>query len=149
MPATYRNFGIEFLYPDNWTVTDEQVTGWPRSVGLQSPDGSFLVLQVHPATPPLELANEVLQTMRAEYASLEAESVIEQVESEDLVGFDLDFYYLDMLISARVRATRVDDRTYVWFFQGENRDFDRMLPVFLAIETGLLRSLHGRAPEQG
>jgi hypothetical protein len=148
MPATYRNFGVEFLYPDNWTVTDEQSSGWPRSVGLQCPDGSFFVLQVHPAAPPLKLANEVLQTMRGEYASLEAESVVEQVEAEELVGFDLDFYYLDMLISARVRAARVGDQTYVWFFQGESRDFDRMMPVFQAIETGLLRSLHGRAPQQ-
>lgn len=145
MPSTYHNFGVQFLYPDNWTVTDEQASGWPRSVGLQSPDGSFFVLQAHSAGSPLDLANEVLSTMRGEYGSLEAEAAIEQIEGTDLVGFDLHFYYLDLLIMARVRAAQVGECTYVWFFQGESRDFDRLAPVVLAIETALLRGLLGRA----
>lgn len=144
MPATYRNFGVEFLYPENWSVTDEQASGWPRGVALQSPAGSFFVLQAHPSTPPLELANEVLKTMKEEYASLEAEPALEQIEGLDLVGYDLDFYYVDLLVSARVRAVPVGECTYVWFFQGESREFDQLSPVFLAIETGLLRSLKNR-----
>jgi len=144
MTATYRNFGVEFLYPENWSVTEEQTSGWPRSVALQSPDGSFFVLQAHPSTPPLELANEVLKTMKEEYAALEAEPAIEQVEDIDLIGYDLNFYYLDLLISARVRSVPIGECTYVWFFQGESRDFDQMTPVFLAIETGLLRNLKSR-----
>jgi hypothetical protein len=145
MTATYRNFGIEFLYPENWSVTDEQASGWPRCVVLQSPEGSIFVLQAHPSTPPLELANEVLKTMREEYPSLEAEPAIEQIEDVDLIGYDLNFYCLDLVVSARVRAAPVGECTYVWFFQGESRDFDRSAPVCLAIETGLLRNLKGRS----
>lgn len=144
MPANYQNLGVEFLYPENWTLTDEQATGWPRSMSLQMPDGGFFVLQIHPASSPFELAEEVLKTMKEEYASVEAEPASELLEGHELVGFDLHFYYLDLIIAARVRAVLLADQTYVWFFQAEDQEFDRLTPVFLAIETGLMRSLAGR-----
>lgn len=141
MPAKFKNFGIEFLYPDNWEVTDEQASGWPLSVAFQTPEGGIFVLQVHEATPPLRLAEEVLKTMREEYPALEADSAIDTVENQELVGFDLNFFYVDFMVSARVRAASIGPCSYVWFFQAENRDFDRLAPVCLAIETGLLRSV--------
>ena len=37
MTATYDRGGISFMYPENWSVMDEQLDTFPRSVSVQAP----------------------------------------------------------------------------------------------------------------
>ena len=48
MPAVYQQFGVRFLYPENWSVLDEETDEWPRAVTLQSEETGFWTLQVYP-----------------------------------------------------------------------------------------------------
>lgn len=139
MPHTYNKLGVRFLYPDNWQVTDEQSSESPFSVGLQSPQGGLWVLQVHAEGDPLELASEALKVMREEYAELEADSIVEQVEDHDIVGFDMRFYYLDFVVMARVVSLRRGPQTFVILSQAEDRDFDQLNPIFQAMLVSLIR----------
>lgn len=141
MPVTYQNHGVQFLYPETWTLTDEHGGDWPRSVALETPNSGFFTLQIHRGSTPGELAEQALQALREEYPTVEADSALERVEGQELTGFDLHFYYLDFVIAARVRAVRHGTETLVWLFQAEDREFDELEPVVLAIETSLLRSL--------
>lgn len=139
MSGTYDNLGVKFLYPETWTVTDEQSSGWPRSVSLQTPEGAFWALQVFNEGSPQALANQALETMREEYPQLEADPIIEQVEALDVVGFDMRFYYLDFVVVAQARALAWGPGTLVLMCQAEDRDFDRLEPVFRAMLVSLLR----------
>ena len=41
MSSQYQNFGVEFLYPENWEVVDEQLDELPHRVSVQSPGGGY------------------------------------------------------------------------------------------------------------
>ena len=65
MAAKYKNFGVEFLYPENWDVTDECLDEWPRGVAVQSPGSGYWELKVYPSRVGLEeLCSQAVQAMR-------------------------------------------------------------------------------------
>jgi hypothetical protein len=139
MPQTYDKLGVHFLYPDNWQVTDEQASESPYAVTLQTPQGGLWVLQVHLEGDPMELAAEGLKTMREEYPELEADSIVDQVEGLDVVGFEMRFYYLDFVAMATIVSFRRGDQILVVLCQAEDRDFTQLEPIFRAILVSLAR----------
>lgn len=139
MPHVYKNFGIEFSYPENWTVTEEEVQDWPRLVSLESPENAIWALHIHQHSEPRALAEETLKTMREEYESLECEPTTDLIEDVEVVGFDMNFYCLDFLVAARTRSFDLGNLTLLLLYQAEDRDFERLDPVFYAIMLSLLR----------
>ena len=79
--------------------------------------------------------------MRQEYEELEAEAVQEKLAGRDTVGYDLNFYCLDLINTAVVRSFRTNRRTYTIFYQAEDREFAQVEQVFLAIATSLINGL--------
>ena len=124
---------VEFAYPENWQITDEQASDWPRGVSLETPNGGFWWLQLHPPTNPRDLAAEVLNTMRLEYAELEAEPVTELIGETEVVGFDMHFYCLDLLVTAQARSLQLGQVTLLILSQAEDREFERLEPVFFLL----------------
>lgn len=141
MSASYENFGIRFLYPENWAVADEQLDEWPRSVSVQSPSGAFWELQVYPSRmSPARLTGQVLEAMKQVYGDIESKAVTEDLWNVTATGFDLDFFCLDFLVTSCVRCFRVGARTCLLTCQAESREFDRQQPVFAAMTKSLLDS---------
>jgi hypothetical protein len=144
MPAVFDKLGIRFLYPENWTLEtgpDLEEEG----VTVYSPDGGFWSLVVREGRPdPLKMADLALQALRAEYEQLDSEEVEETVEGQDLIGYDVNFYCLDLTNTGQIRVFRRADRTYLLLWQAEDRDLDRAEPVFYAMTRSLL--LNGQPP---
>lgn len=141
MPALYDLDGIRFQYPENWTVLD-QSDALPRSITLHSPQGGFWSLDVHPfSVHPGDLIHAVLHEMRSEYPELESDSVEESIADTSTHAMDLHFICLDFVVTAQLRALRYGHATYLLTYQAENRDFDKLYPVFQAITVSLFRSL--------
>lgn len=139
MPASYNRLDIRFIYPENWTVSDEQFDEWPHGVTLQSPGGAFWEVQLYPAeTDPEDLVAKVLDAMQEEYADLESQAVTEDLGDSPTVGLDLRFFCLDFLVTAQVRSFSAEAGTYLFIYQAENREFDRQEAVFQAITQSLL-----------
>lgn len=139
MSGAYENFGVEFLYPENWEIVDERLDEWPYRVSVQSPGSGYWELQVYPPDiEPSRLCEQVLQAMRQEYPDLESDSVTEYVYDVPAVGYDLTFFSLDLLVVSRLRALEVAGRTYLLICQAESREFERQGPVFDAITKSLL-----------
>ena len=139
MVATYEKFGIRFLYPENWTVSDEQLEDWPRSVSIQSPQGAYWELQVYPSRiNPARLVKQALAAMEQIYEDLEAEPVTEELWEVTAAGYDLHFFCLDFLVTSRIRGFYAGSRTCVLTCQAESREFDRQQAVFSAMTKSLL-----------
>lgn len=139
MTAVYNQAGVKFLYPENWELADESSRTLPRVISVTSPTGGFWALHVYKSSAePRELADEVLRSMAQEYDSLESEEVTEQIDIAQAVGYDLDFYCLDLVARASVRAFRQGSRTYLVLAQAESRDFETLAEVFRAITVSLL-----------
>ena len=142
MPATFDNLGISFQYPDNWQLDEEEMRAGQSAVTVFSPGGAFWSVAVHPASAnPARMAQAALDAMRKEYEDLEAEPVSETIAGHELIGFDLNFFYLDLTNTAGIRSLRVDGATYTIFFQAEDREYREIERVFAAMTLTLLRSI--------
>ncbi len=53
------------------------------------------------------MAQAALDAMRKEYDDMDAEPVRETIAGYELVGFDLNFFCLDLTNTARIRSVRV------------------------------------------
>ena len=64
MPCVYDKPGIHFLYPDNWTLDEEETPEGARSATVRSPGGAFWSITLHaPATDPRELSRAALAVL--------------------------------------------------------------------------------------
>ncbi len=139
----FDSLGIRFEYPDNWTLDEEEALAGNRAVTVYSPGGgAFWSVCVHPrSADPKSLAQAATDAMKEEYDSLEAEWIEETVANQALVGYDLNFYCLDLTSTAAVRSLRTPLGTYTMFWQAEDREFAQFCDVFLAMTVSLLRGL--------
>jgi hypothetical protein len=142
MPAQFNRFGITFQYPENWSLDEADAVAGRESVTVNSPGGGFWSVAVHSRTSdPEELAGTVLAAMGEEYEGLESSPARETIAGCETVGYDLNFFCLDLTNTARVRCLRTSRRAYTIFCQAEDHEFDRIAPVFQAITTSLLLGL--------
>jgi hypothetical protein len=141
MPAVYQDFGVRFLYPENWSVLDEETDEWPRTVTLQSQETGFWTLQAYP--PQFDAKQAVLaviNSIRDVYPDLEVLPAKQTVGDAEAKGVDIAFFYLDLLVEARIRTVKTPAALLLWHYQAESREFDRVEAVFQAIATSLLQS---------
>ena len=139
MPAVYENFGVRFLYPENWSLLDEEVEDWPRTVTVQSLQTSFWSIHFFPPHfEPDEMVEQVIETIKEMYGELEVLPAEEAYGDTDTMGVDIAFFYLDLLVEAKVRYVKTPSGTLIWHYQAESKEFEAMEPVFQAISTSLL-----------
>jgi hypothetical protein len=142
MPAVFSGFGISFQYPENWTLDDSDARLGRHSVTVYSPGGAFWSVAVQSGgADPAKLAAAAVETMKKEYAWLEAEEAEETIANYDLTGYDVAFYYLDLTSTAVIRSARIGGATYTIFAEGEDREFVAYRQVFQAMTVSLLSYL--------
>lgn len=140
MPAVYEKLGIRFQYPENWSLDEKDALDGENAVAVYSPGGSFWSVVIYDASlPPEELVEAALTAMRQEYDNLDAEQVREAVAGQKLVGYDLNFYCLDLTNTALIRGIRRGDATYLIYSQADDREFADLEQVFRAITASLLK----------
>ena len=145
MTAMFNKLGISFQYPENWTLDEADALAGDRSVTVYSPGGAIWSVTIdRRATDPLKLAKTAVKAMREEYEGLESEAAKETIEGHEMVGYDLSFFYLDLTNTASVRCMRTELGTCTVFCEAEDREFERIRAVLLAMTTSLLRGLKGR-----
>src|SRR5690348_12517864 len=107
MPAVYESFGVRFLYPENWSISEEEIEEWPRTVTLQSPETSFWTLLVYPPDQvPRKIVEELIGSIREIYEDLEVLPTKESIGDTLLKGVDIAFFYLDLLVEAKIRCVK-------------------------------------------
>jgi hypothetical protein len=152
MTAKYDKLGLQFLYPENWSILEEERDDWPHRVTVQSPGSAYWELQVYPSrTSRTKLTAEVLKVMQEEYEDLESQVVTDEICQRPAIGYDLSFFCLDFLVTSRIRCLCVDKLTYLLIYQAESREFDRQHLVFEAITQSLLTETpasQGSGPEE-
>ena len=112
----YSNHGVYVAYPENWTL---QATGLfakdaageaaddeeGNSLTVTSPNGAFWLLKEHPPDADLDdIADDVLQTMQELYNDMEVEQIDRTVEGIWLSGYEMNFFYLDLINMAKIQC---------------------------------------------
>ena len=111
--------GVFFQYPDNWTLTREDVDGgWTAS--LQSPATAFLVVTLDRTMPePQQMADTALEALRSEYPTLEADAAVDMLAGEMAVGHDIHFFSFDLSNTGWTRGLYVRVRHAAGLLAGQ------------------------------
>jgi hypothetical protein len=130
--------GVRFRHPGDWTreleYGEDGVT-----VSLQSTGVSFALVGVYPAErKPADLVEQVLDSLRDEHPTLEAED-FEEAEGDDFGDEPLEamFISLDMVSYCWVAAKPVGDRTALVVVQSIEPEAARGRLVFRALRATL------------
>ena len=133
MPELFDQNGVQFYYPDNWTVSEE-ASQEATTITLETPKTGFMNFVVYDKyASPQQLIDNVLQSLEQEYENVEYEPNPELEE----VAYEVFFYCMNMVVSAVVQAWREESRSIVVLYQAESREFDEMRSVFEAIVFSL------------
>ena len=84
---------------------------------------------------------EILNSINEQYESTESSVVVEDMGNFHAAGHDTFFFYLDLLIANRMRCVESGNHKLLITWQAENREFDKIEPVFRAITVSLLSGL--------
>lgn len=131
------------MYPENWSLMDEEFGDWPHSVTVQSPQTAFWSLHVYPPKQEVRpLVKEVVESIQASFPDQELEvlPVTDEVADIQTKGVDVSFFYLDLLVEARIRTLKTPSATLIWYYQAESRELESMEQVLRAITTSLLQN---------
>lgn len=138
MPALYDKLGIRFQYPENWTLETDEPSTSAQSVTVYSPDGAFWTVMLHPLdSDAAELTEAAMLAMREEYDEIDCEEARDELAGVELVGYDLNFYCLDLTNTAWIRAGSNSASMFLIICQAEDRDFAKVSPVFRAMMASL------------
>lgn len=143
MPATFEGFGLQLLYPENWTLAPRSDDEGDQGATFDLPSGGFVSIETLPITRnDDELIDEIATMLRQQYDDVEFEEVDLPGTDGSERAVDLSFYHLDLVIFSRVvlldapASTRdqmpIAGRILVQF-QAESRDFGANEMVFLAL----------------
>lgn len=138
----FDHLGLAFDYPENWSVEIDDTSADRPAVTVTTPDGGFWSVSGQPpGTPAARLAEAVVRQMRSEYRDIDSEAASDLVAGRRLAGWDLNFYCLDLTNTAQVRAVETPAATYLLLAQAEDREWDRVAPVFAAMTASFMAAL--------
>jgi hypothetical protein len=122
------------------------------TIQITNDDGAFWVLKKYPAGQnPDEIAEEVLETMRAEYQDMEVERIDEIMYEKYVTGFEMTFFYLDLMNEARVLTFDNGKLTYAIFWQTGNQliiHADKEVPTDSVLDAITVSFLRGKLNNQ-
>jgi hypothetical protein len=137
MSAEFRESGVRFQYPENWTAQRDEIdAGW--IVEVQSQETGFLMLCLRTDRPLCaELLEQSLDDLRADYPDLEAETAVAKVAGEDATGYDVRFFSLDFANLCVMRSFMCQAGTIMVLWQVTDVDETKLEPVMKAIVASL------------
>ncbi len=141
MTATYQKHEIEFAYPENWKlIQNDDAPEDEINVQVESPTGAFWSLNVLPATvSPAQAIASAMEGLKEQYQDFEIQDAPGWTATEhECESSEALFYCLDFLVTAGVWAFSTDSGTMLVMCQAENREYDQMRDLFQAITVSLL-----------
>jgi hypothetical protein len=138
--------GIACTYPESWQLSENEENNRLASFTIQSPNTAFMSVYVSPEPGQVQqLMRELTELLSSEYDEVESSTLapetlgLENV-ADDLEVIDLNFYYLDLLVTARLVAFTEGNRTVLVQCQAEDREFDALEMVYRAMLVSMLRA---------
>jgi len=139
MPAEYRANDISFVYPENWHLEVNEMGGGNVTVHLTSPGGAFWMVTISDSKmTPEKLAQKALDAILSDYDNVEHTSVERVIGKYKLIGYEMNFIYLDLLNTALILSFTAKKKTFAVYWQSDDEQLDTYADVFEAITFTLL-----------
>jgi hypothetical protein len=137
MTQHYQADSVSFDFPDDWQLDrEESADGW--TVMLQSPGTAFLTLTCDQSGATAEeIAAAALETLKADYPTLEVQPQIDTLAGQMAVGHDLQFFSLDLTNTCWTRSIYSPDGVVLLLCQTNDLELEQYEPVLRAICASL------------
>jgi hypothetical protein len=137
MSATFAADGLGFSYPEDWTLErEEEENGW--TVTVQSPGTAFALVRLDlELTEPSEVVEATLKALRDDYPDLEAETAMDLLAGEMAIGYDIEFFSLDMTVTCWMRSLYAGAGTVLVMCQFSDAEQEVAEPVLRALCASL------------
>lgn len=137
MPEKFDGLGVSFLYPDSWTVEQQEFT---NAMTLHSTGSSFMTLM--DCGPTLDSTFEECQKLMAEeFEEIERSTIQQDIFGHRCDGLVQRFVYLDLIVTSTLLRIEKKDRQLLVQIQGEDRELSEQQAVFDAVLTSMLQSI--------
>ncbi|MBS0261255.1 MAG: hypothetical protein JSS02_04805 [Planctomycetes bacterium] len=137
MDATYQDHGIQFRYPDDWELGEQQEAD-QFSVTVTSPTTAFWTLSLFNSCPePDDVIESVLDAFHEEYDEMDEYPTTARVARRPTVGRDIDFVCLNTMNFAAVRSFRTRQFTAMVLFQLNESEREDLEPILEQITRSL------------
>ena len=139
MTKTYTDDEVQFVYPENWLLTDHS-DGGIKQISVQSQNTSTWDFFSFPDMNTADQAlREFMTSMSEQYDEFEAEPVETEIGNLTLSGIEAHFYCMDMLAVARAYAFEREGVVWMVAFQAESNEFQTNQQVLEAMTLGVLQ----------
>ncbi|MBL8849460.1 MAG: hypothetical protein JNG89_07240 [Planctomycetaceae bacterium] len=117
MLTAYHTDGLQFQYPSDWELAEEQQPDG-LSIVVSSPGTAFCSFLLMPERPPVaRVLKTALEAFRETYDEIDSEDVECRIDGRAARGIDVDFYCLELVNAAWLRAFRTGKFTVFVLFQ--------------------------------
>ncbi|MDR0522120.1 MAG: hypothetical protein LBH00_09755 [Planctomycetaceae bacterium] len=118
----YTRHHLYFAYPENWILEESEIGAADGMLQLSNHSGAFWILKKYPfGTNPDDIAEEAAETMRSEYDDIEVNRFDKVVHGKRITGFEMTFFYLDLMNVATVLCFEHAGQTFAVFWQTGNQ----------------------------
>lgn len=139
---------IYFAYPENWILEENEMETATGSIQLSHTDGAFWLLKKYPfGANPDEIIEEVLGTMKSEYRDMESDRIDKVLFEKRIFGYEITFFYLDLMNLATVLCFEQDGQTLAVFWQTGNQliiQADEAVPPEMVLEAITYSLIRGK-----
>lgn len=138
MIQTFERDGIRFQHPATWVLEVEENDDGGWSVTVQSPETAFMLVSLRTdADNAAQLADQTLETLKADYKELDETNAVENFAGQVAIGHDIDFFTLDTTITCWTRCLQSPNGPVLVMCQVSEYDSERNEPVLRAICTSM------------
>ena len=138
MPGHCDLLETNFMYPENWELSEPVADGDGATFVLESPGGMFLsVSRYHERVDYQGVLSQAIEAMTGEYDEIEEEPFASESALPLESSVELNFYCQRYLVTARLFAIQHGSDTLLIQIQAESRDFDENEMVFDAMLKSL------------
>jgi hypothetical protein len=138
MDANYREFGVQFSYPDHWELSESE-TDALFTITVSSPTSAFWSLTLMFSHPdPADVLDAVENEFRNEYEELDVYPAEDTVSLQPAEGRDIEFICLELLNTAWIRAFRAPHFTGLVLSQFTDLEADESGDVLRGITATLV-----------
>ena len=132
---------LSIKFPATWTLEEDPTADVPRTVSVTAAEGAFWSASIYPPSQSLhELQNQYVDALEGEYEDVELDDVEFTIGEEKFLATDFQFYCLDFLVHSRLIAIHIAEYPVLIAWQAEDRDFDKLEAVFMAITFSALQN---------
>jgi hypothetical protein len=137
MAALFKEDGIRFRYPENWSLErEDNETGW--TVSVQSPNTAFMMVSLRQDMPATNhLAEAVLEALREDYPDLEADDCVDSLAGQPALGHNIRFFNLDLTNTCWTRSFSSSSGTLLVLCQSNDLDLEKQEPILRAMCASL------------